>query len=106
MEPKGIGGAHPVAESVAPEAVAVTMPLAVAVGVAVPLVVAPELVMAAVAMVPERAPLGAAIGENPVRLVVGLPGLAPPVVPSVGGGGARNGAGRDQGGGAQGENRK
>ena len=94
-----------VAMPMARDAVAVAMPVTRnAVGVAVPLVMAPELVMPVVAIVPERAPLGAAIGVKPARLVVGLPGVAPPVVPSVGGGGARNGAGRDQGGGAKGEN--
>ena len=69
-------------------AVAVALPVAVTVGmaVAVALVVAPKLVMPALAIVSERAPVLAAMGEIPAHLVVGLAGMAAPVVPSIGGG--------------------
>ena len=80
------------------------------------LVVAPKLVMPALAIVSERAPVLAIVserapvlaakGEIPAHLVVGLAGMAAPVVPSIGGGRTRNRTGRDQGGGAEGENRK
>ncbi len=109
---KGVAGARPVAVPTArrtvvvPVAVAVGMMVAVAAGMAVSPVVALDLLMPAVSMVPEPASVLAAIGESPAGLAVGLPGVAPRVVPSVGGGGAGNGAGRDHGGGAKGENCK
>lgn len=90
-------GAVAVAVAVARGAVAVAVPVAVAVGmaVAVALMVAPILLMPMVAMVPERAPLLAAIGDIVAHLAVGLPGVPPRLVASLGGGGTRNRAGRD-----------
>jgi hypothetical protein len=61
-------------------------------GVMLPPILAPELVVPALAVVPERFPLRAAIGGIPAHLAVGLPGVAPPVMApvmaSVGGCGA------------------
>jgi hypothetical protein len=61
-------------------------------GVMLPPIVAPELVMPALAVVPERFPLRAAIGGIPAHLALGLPRMAlsvmAPVMASVGGCGA------------------
>jgi hypothetical protein len=57
-------------------------------GVMLPPIVAPELVVPALAVVPERFPVRAAIGGIPAHLAVGLPGVAPPVMTSICGGGA------------------
>jgi hypothetical protein len=73
---------------------------------AVPLVVTPVFFISVIAIAAERAPMLAAIGIDPAHLAVGLPGVAPPVVSPVCRSGAGNGAGRDQGSGAEGENCK
>jgi hypothetical protein len=68
--------------------------------------VTPVLFISVIARAAERAPMLAAIGVYAAHLAIGLPGVAPPVVTPICGGWARDGADRDQSGGAEGENCK